>query len=71
MFTIVKDLDFALVTPAYMELSISNVLIRIGLSIESKPFVPFCIDPNGDMTRFGVISNGGFWLLVCRLVLFL
>ena len=40
-----------------MELPIWNVLICEGVSIESKPFVPFCITPNGDTLRFCIISN--------------
>ena len=36
-----------------------------GVWIASKPFVPFFITPNGDMARVDIISNGGFWLLVC------
>ena len=55
MFTIVKEKlpD----TPAYMESPIWNVSIREGLSIESKPFTPFCITPNGDTIRFWGVSD--------------
>ena len=57
MFTIVKEKLPE--TPAYMESPIWNVPILEGLSIESKPFTPFCITPNGDTARFGIISNEG------------
>ena len=57
MFTIVKESAVASeCTPAYMESPIWNVFIFLGFTIESKPFVPFSITPNGDMSRFDTIS---------------
>ena len=54
MFMIVKSSPS---NPKYMELSIWNASMYAGVVIESKPFAPFSIIPNGDMTRFGMISN--------------
>ena len=61
MFTIVKESAVASeCTPAYMESPIWNVFIFRGFTIESKPSVPFCITPNGDMSRFDTISSERF-----------
>ena len=59
MFTIFKLAIVLGDIPAYMELPISNVFTFRGPLIESRPFVSFTIDPNGDTVRFGIISNGG------------
>ena len=72
--TIVKEPKFAeLYTPAYMESPIWNVFIFIGLLIESNPFTPFTITPNGDATIFGIISNddvpsGIFWAVASCII---
>ena len=56
-----------------MESPIWNVFIFTGLVIESKPFTPFFITPNGDATIFGIISNddapsGTFWAVASCII---